>query len=246
MTTRRPSLLLAVTCTLVAAALAGCGSDSDGSDDTSGDGAPPAGAVQCEEGTVGDAGDPAEADVRITRYDAQLTIADTGALHATETIAAEFDDGEHHGIVRNLPGKDYAVSAATGTVDGAPSGVFNADVPGGGHLTLGDADVTLAAGEHVFGVDYTADSALEPSTGVAQDQQFDAAVIDPAWSLDIADATVTITLPADSGDVSCIVGPGATATITGVGTPTLVMTADEVPAGSGVRVLVGVDVPPHA
>ena len=221
---------MAVSCAVAAAALAGCGSDDGGSgdDDAASD------SIACHEGTVGPADVTAESDVRITHYDAHLTIAANGDLTGQETITVEFDDSEHHGIYRKF--SDLVISDATGTLDGAPSGSFT-----DGRLTLGDADATLAAGEHSFGVSYTAPAALEPPTDVAQDQQFDAAVINADWALDIADAEVTIVLPADDGDVSCIAGPGATASISGAGTTTLVVTAEDVPAGSGVRVLVGVD-----
>ena len=73
---------------------------------------------------------------------------------------------------RHLPdfaGEDYPVTDATGTLDGAPSGSFAADVLGG-RLTLGDADTTLPAGEHVFGVTYSANAVLEPATDVDQDR----------------------------------------------------------------------------
>jgi hypothetical protein len=221
-----------------AAAAVACGADDDsGGDDDRQSGS----TIECEDGTVGQAGATAETDVRITRYDAQLTIADAGGdLTAAETITVQFDDSEHHGIFRDFSGEDYPVSDATGTLDGAPSGSFTANVVGG-RLTLGDADVTLPAGEHDFGVSYSASDVLRPATDVDQDVQFDAAVLSSEWALDIAGATVTIALPSDSGDVSCIAGPGATASVAGAGTSTLVVTAGEVPAGSGVRVLVGVD-----
>ncbi len=219
---------------VVAAALAGCGSDDDGgSGDDDGSSSK---SIACEQGTVGPAGGPAENDVRITGYDASLTVAASGDLAAAETITVEFDDSEHHGIFRDF-NDDISVVGATGTVDGAPSGSF-ADDHDRSRLTLGDADVTLPAGEHEFGVAYTADTVLD------QDRQLDQTVLDSQWALDISDATVTIALPDAAGDVSCIAGPGATASISGAGTATLVVTADEVPAGSGVRVLAGVDADP--
>ena len=149
--------------------------------------------VSCEENSVGEGSPEADPAVRITSYEALLTIADAGdgSLAAQETLTVEFDDSEHHGIFRDFSGEDYPVSDATGTLDGAPSGSFAAGVLGG-RLTLGAADTTLSAGEHEFGVDYSANGVLEPSTDVDGDLQFDAAVIESDWALDIADVEVTI------------------------------------------------------
>ena len=233
--TRRP-FLSGASLVLVAAAAVGCAPDDDPDDPDGGD-AGSASTVECQEGIVGEPGEPAESDVRITGYEAQLSIAPSGDLTGAETITVEYDDSEHHGIFRDFD-DDLGVANAVGTLDGAPSGRFTTGA-GGGRLTLGDPDITLSAGEHVFGVDYVADAVLGPPAGADHDLQLNLAVIEPAWSLDIADATVTIELPDDAGDVSCIAGAGATASITGAGTSTLVVTADEVPAGSGVKVLVG-------
>jgi hypothetical protein len=241
---RRPLFALSVAAALVV--LAGCGEDPTSSGDD-GD-APALDGVPCETGDPG-AGlgeaEPSAIDegVVINEYDARLTISDSGDLAATETLTVEFPDSDHHGIYRDFSEDDYAVADPSGTVDGEPHSEVERATDGV-RLVLGQDDVTLDAGEHTFGIAYAASGVLEPATEVDQDRQFDASILDPGWALDIEHASITIGLPAPAGDVSCVAGLGATASIDGAGTTTLVLTADGVPAGSGVRVLVGVDVEP--
>lgn len=235
-----------VTGTLLAAGvvvLAGCSGDGDGDGD---DRDAAADVVVCEEGTLGDKAGPTDSAVRITAYDAVYRIARKGGgLRAEETITAEFDDAAHHGIFRDFDQDELTITDATGSVDGEPQAQVGPG-PHGTRITLGNPDVTLDPGEHVFEIGFEANAVLAPATDVDQDWQFDAEVIDPGWTLDIEDVEVRIELPADtSGDVSCVVGPGASASIEGAGTATLVVTADEVPAGSGVRVVAGTDVDPY-
>jgi hypothetical protein len=241
MTRLRPSALAASACA-VALVLAGCSDDEKGN----GDGDAEADAVVCGTGKVGPAEGPAAEGVRITGYEADYEIdGKGGGLHAEEKITVDYDDGEHHGIYRDFDADELTVSDVTGTVDGETLAQVSPG-PDGTRLTIGDPDSTLEPGEHVFGITFSSGAVLEPATDVDQDWQFEATVIDPGWTLDIEDAEVRIALPeGSSGDVSCVVGAGAEAHIDGAGTSTLVLTADEVPAGSGVRVIAGVDVDPY-
>lgn len=199
--------------------------------------------IACTEGVVGESGGPAETDVAVTQYQSVLRVADDGDLDGSEVITVDFADSEHHGINRDFV-EELSIEEASGTLDGRPSGTFTQGTAGA-RLTLGDAEVTLPAGEHVFGVVYSANAVLAPASDVAQDWQLDLPVVDSGWALDIAEATVTIELPAESGDVSCVAGAGVEATISGAGTSTLVVTAPEVPAGTGIRVLIGTDHDPR-
>lgn len=239
---RRTSLVLPAA--VLALALAACSDDGgDGGDKADDD------TVACDSGTVGAGQGQAGADAGalITSYDADYRIAGDGAaLEASETITVELDDASHHGIFRDFDDDELIVADVSGTVDGKPQAQVGPGAGGGPRLTLGHPDKTLKPGEHVFDIAFEASSVLQPATEVDQDWQFAATVIGSDWAIDIEEAEVRIELPdGSSGDVVCTVGPGASAIVAGVGTSTLVLTADEVPAGSGVHVVAGTDVDPY-
>lgn len=230
--TAAPRTAVVVTSVAVTFALAGCSGDEKAHGDKAA-----TDAVTCVDGTVGEAGGPAEADVRVTGYDADLAITGKGGLRGHESITVEYDDGGHHGIYRDFDEDDFTLTEVTGKLDGTTSAQVGPG-PSGTRVTIGDPEVALDPGEHAVDIAYRASNVIAPAEDGSRKGQFAATVISPAWTLDIEDAVVRIHLPrGTSGDVACTVGDGASAHIDGAGTSTLVLTADEVPAGSGVRVV---------
>jgi hypothetical protein len=216
----------------VTLALAGCSGDEGARGDKAA-----TDSVTCVDGTVGEAGGPAEDDARVTGYDADLAITGKGGLRGHESITVEYDDGGHHDIYRDFDDDDFTLTDVTAELDGTTSAQVGPG-PSGTRVTIGDPEVALDPGEHVVDIAYRASNAIAPADDGGQTGRFAANVIGAGWALDIEDAVIRIHLPpGTSGDVACTVGDGASAHIDGAGTSTLVLTADEVPAGSGVRVV---------
>jgi uncharacterized membrane protein YgcG len=110
---------------------------------------------------------PAQADERINDYKSDVTVARDGALTVTETIAVT-SEGERivHGIYRDFPttytdtyGRKVHVrfDVMQVTLDGRdePYGVEGIDA--GKRVKIGDKDVEIDPGQHVFTITYETD-----------------------------------------------------------------------------------------
>ncbi|WP_085145705.1 DUF2207 domain-containing protein [Mycolicibacterium wolinskyi] len=171
-----------------------------------------------------DAPDP----VVITDYQAEFQVDADGRLHAVETITADFPSGRH-GIFRhwdvanqNNPRLRQEPDITSVRLDGRPA-PYQLQWAGDKRFRvarIGDPDVTLDWGSHVFEIRYTIPGVLDPGS-VGADKQFAEStgdpnsrsvfywnVIAPAWNNTIERAEISVTLPADITGAECSVGTG--------------------------------------
>jgi hypothetical protein len=110
---------------------------------------------------------PAGADERITDYASDIRVSETGALTVTETISV-IAEGEQirHGIFRVIPteytdrlGKKVHVGfdALSATRDGHPEPFTVDSVDDGQRIKIGDKDVLVDPGRHVYTLTYATD-----------------------------------------------------------------------------------------
>ncbi|HEX4296083.1 MAG TPA: DUF2207 domain-containing protein [Rhizomicrobium sp.] len=110
---------------------------------------------------------PARADERITDYASDIRVSETGALTVTETISVIADgDQIRHGIFRVIPteytdrlGKTVRVGfdALSATRDGHPEPFSVDSVDDGQRIKIGDKDVLVDPGRHVYTLTYATD-----------------------------------------------------------------------------------------
>jgi predicted membrane protein DUF2207 len=166
--------------------------------------------------------------VVFSNYRADYVVGRDGQLDAVETITAEFPSGRH-GIFRwfdignqnneRLRQKPEITSIL---LDGEPAS-YQMLSEGGDRFRvakIGDADIYLSQGTHVFEIRYSIAGVLDPGT-VGADKTFAAATGEPStspsvfyWNViapsnsRIEQADISITLPGDAGRVQCSVGYG--------------------------------------
>jgi hypothetical protein len=187
-----------------------------------------------------DEGTPYE-PTSITRYLGDFDIGDDGDMDVVETITVDFPSGDRHGIFRFFDEADvdddhvrWVPRDISVTMDGD-------DVPvaiesqGGGRYTvarIGDADVYVDPGEHVYEISYTMDGVLREGTHVDAETEFYWNLIPGGWLQTIDDARLTVHLPAAADEVECAVGTGAGGgcDLRGEGTETLQVRAGSLPA----------------
>jgi len=204
--------------------------------------------------------------VRISDYDATFSISEDGTLQATERLTTEFPSGRH-GIFRYWDVQDPADSSVRlipkdidVTLDGEPE-PFDLSSSAGWRFRsakIGDADVYVSAGTHVYTISYRIEGALAP-TDVGQgafsssswtDEQpassvFYWNVVAPGWGMAIDQATVTIDLPVNSGLVQCTTGygsldsPGGECDIAGGGTQQVIVQTGQLGPRTPVTVRIG-------
>ncbi|TQL68352.1 putative membrane protein DUF2207 [Nocardioides albertanoniae] len=107
-------------------------------------------------------------------------------------------------------------------------------------IRIGDEYSELPEGKHTYVLRYEMADVLLPS---GDGSRFYWNLIPSGWRQSIAHADLDLTLPADTADVRCAVGRGATdgcATTEGEGTSTLRITADDLPAGTPLTVQAGI------
>ncbi len=110
---------------------------------------------------------PARADERITDYASDIRVSETGALTVTETISVIADgDQIRHGIFRVIPteytdrlGKTVRVGfdALSATRDDHPEPFSVDSVDDGQRIKIGDKDVLIDPGRHVYTLTYATD-----------------------------------------------------------------------------------------
>jgi uncharacterized membrane protein YgcG len=110
---------------------------------------------------------PAQADERINDYKSDITIARTGTLTVTETINVTAE-GERivHGIYRDFPttytdkaGRTVRVrfDVMQVTLDGHDEPYDVEGIDAGKRVKIGDKDVTIDPGQHIFTITYETD-----------------------------------------------------------------------------------------
>jgi hypothetical protein len=110
---------------------------------------------------------PAHADERINDYKSDITVARTGTLTVTETINVT-SEGEQivHGIYRDFPttytdknGRTVRVrfDVLQVTLDGHDEPYDVESIDAGKRIKIGDKDVTIDPGQHIFAITYETD-----------------------------------------------------------------------------------------
>ncbi|HXL98324.1 MAG TPA: DUF2207 domain-containing protein [Rhizomicrobium sp.] len=154
---------------------------------------------------------------RITDYSSDITVARNGALTVVETIAV-VAEGEAitHGIYRDFPtvytdklGRrvhvGFAVVAVTRDGHSEPYDVSGID--DGERIKIGDADVDLEHGPHVFTITFTTDRQI----GFFSDyDELYWNVTGNQWQFPIDHAEATVHLPADARIQKSVFYTGAT------------------------------------
>ncbi len=208
-------------------------------------------------GTAGAADDP----VVITELRSAFTVAADGHMAVTEQITADFP-GDRHGIFRywdvsdpSDPGARHIPTIREITVDGAPA-QFQTHWENGRRFLvakIGDPDVYLSPGEHIYTLAYAIDGVIsKPAAGAAGSFEssegentgdpgsaFYWNVVAQGWEMPIGKARIAISLPSPSGQVQCSAGtdsgPGPCG-IKGAGTADIVLTATDIPPRTGMTV----------
>ncbi|MBA2954404.1 DUF2207 domain-containing protein [Nocardioides sp. MAH-18] len=190
----------------------------------------------------------------ITSYLGDFTIGDDGDMDVVETITVDFPSGDRHGIFRFFDEADadddhvrWVPRDISVTMDGDDVPVAVESQEGGRYTVarIGDADVYVDPGQHVYEISYTMDGVLREGTSVEAETEFYWNLIPGGWLQTIDDARLTVHLPAAAEEVRCAVGTGATdgCDVRGEGTTTLQVRAESLPAQTPVTVQVGLDMP---
>ncbi|HEX4057874.1 MAG TPA: DUF2207 domain-containing protein, partial [Galbitalea sp.] len=189
----------------------------------------------------------------IDSFAVDYTIANSGVVHAVETIRYDFgSEGDHHGIQRFLDSHftdtstrdrvyEYSnihVSSPTGA-----SALFSTARQEDLLIQIGNANATVA-GTQTYVISYDIHGALnatETTDGTKLDEFYWNAT-GTEWSVPIDKTTVTVHAPGDPSAVDCVTGsPGSS-------TPCLMQTKtadgakfgqDTLPSGSGLTLDVG-------
>lgn len=208
--------------------------------------------------------------VTVTDYKGDFDVAPDGMLTASETLTATFPAGRH-GIFRFFdiltkadPSARLAPAITSVTVDGAPAEVSLSWEQDNRYLVakIGDPNVLLAPGSHVYVISYTIPNAIfaasaGDSTFVSTQGQnstppqsvFYWNVVASGWQMPIQKARSTVHLPSPSGQVQCTAGAANAAKmgpcqITGAGTNTVAVSASGLPPASGMTVRAAMAPPP--
>ncbi len=199
--------------------------------------------------------------VSITAYDATYAVDADGRLLATEQIEASFPSGRH-GIFRYWdladpadPSVRYEPTIVSVTRDGQPE-PYELSWSGGYRFLVakvGDADTYLDRGLHTYVLTYQIPGSVSPGstsasapfvTSAGEDagppgSAFVWSVVASGWEMSMAEATVTITLPSEAGQVQCATDPWGSpgpCTVSGAGTSTVTAAASALPPRTGMIV----------
>ncbi|MCL2532947.1 MAG: DUF2207 domain-containing protein [Nocardiaceae bacterium] len=183
--------------------------------------------------------------VTITTYAADYGVDAGGRLTATETITAEFPSGRH-GIFRfwdvttaSDPHVRHIPDIVSVEQDGGPASFERSTSQGARFVVakIGDPDVYVAPGLHVYRITYTIDGVLDPADEGAE-SVFHWSVVAPGWQMPIDRADVTVHLPAPSAAVECHV-TGSVCTVAGEGAETVTIGATGLAPRTGVDARIG-------
>lgn len=230
---RRLGLLAALL--LVTGGVAACG-DGDGNAsarDTSSESAVPLSGPDLVD-------DEAEPEVTsITSYDAAFDVDASGRLDVVEGVTVLFPEEGLHGLFRHWdsvgpsPTQEHVAEDIEVLADGAPAVLEVTEQDDRYQVArIGDPEVTLPAGEHVYELSYSVADVLTEDGTV-----FYWHLVPSGWRQPIADATLTVTLPAAATTVECGVGNGDDLTpcdVGGQGSRELTVHVTDLPARTGV------------
>ncbi len=204
---------------------------------------------------TGDGQGSSSEETTITDYTADFVLEADGDLVVRETLRVDFPLSGKRGIFQffdrvdpTAPGTRRRPQDVSVTRDGRQETfeILREDHGRYTNIKIGQADVLLAPGEHIYEIAYTMPDALQPGEGVDQESQFYWQLVPSGWQQDIERAELTVHLPtAAPDDVQCAVGLGATSgcELTGAGTDTLTVTTGPLPDHTPVSLKTGLDVP---
>jgi len=219
----------------------------------------------------GDEG-PVDDPVTVSLYEADFDLNANGHLDVTETITADFPSNRH-GIYRywdvsdpSDPGVRHVPELTSITADGVvvPYETYWEQADRYFVAKIGDPDVYLTPGSHVYRIAYSTEGAISPATAgtgsfassegsnpVPPQSVFYWNVIAQGWELPIANAEIRISLPSPSGQVQCSAGAGGVGPnavgpcgIEGGGSEAITLTAEGIPPRSGMTVRAAMALPP--
>jgi uncharacterized membrane protein YgcG len=191
-------------------------------------------------------------DTTITEYDAVYDVAANGDLAATETLHVDFPTGDKHGIFRFFDRYDPSATHALRTphdiavsMDGQPESFSLSHESHDRYVVarIGDPDLLLPSGTHVYTISYRIDGVLEPGTDATR-TQFYWNVIPGGWAQYIQDVHVVVHLPAAATPAKCALGNGAVAGCrpAGIGTTTLRIDGRGIAPHTPVTLQTGLDI----
>jgi len=164
-------------------------------------------------GAQSGSGDPtAGFGERITSFNADITVRESGDLFVRETIVYDFGFQERHGILRSIPVRfryddEYdrvtpldVVSVTTPGSDA--SAHFSLEGDGVRTIRIGDPDATIS-GVHTYQIEYTVSGALN---GFRDHDELFWNVTGNAWGVPIDSVTATVTTPSQVTQVGCFAG----------------------------------------
>ncbi|HEX4471926.1 MAG TPA: DUF2207 domain-containing protein [Nocardioides sp.] len=192
-------------------------------------------------------------ETTISTYDAVYRVAADGDLAVTETLHVDFPFGDKHGIFRFFDRHDPSATHTLRTphdisvsMDGQsePFSLSHQSHDRYVVARIGDPDVLLPSGTHVYTISYRVDGVLEPGTDGAR-TQFYWNVIPGGWNQSIQDVHLVIHLPAPATPARCALGNGATGgcTAQGEGTTTLRINGRGLAPHTPVTLQAGLDLP---
>jgi uncharacterized membrane protein YgcG len=210
-------------------------------------------------GSSADDGDAEPETTTISRYDADFTLDDDGDLAVVETLTVDFPGYGKHGIFRFWDKTDPSAPHARRTPHDVEVTRDGRDEPFSmetqGHdrfevAKIGDADVEISPGEHVYTISYTVPGVLLPNDDAVTDAtgptMFYWNLIPSGWRQNIDQAHLTVHLPAPAqDDVRCAasVVDGGDCTVQGAGTRDLTVDTGRMYAGDPVTIATALDLP---
>lgn len=190
---------------------------------------------------------------RITDYRADFRVDDDGVLHARETITVDFPIyPARHGIFRFFDRRDPNAPyerrrphdiAVTRQGHNEPYDVLTEGHHRYSTIKIGSAESTVS-GSNVYVIEYTMKDALLPRDD-GERSRFYWDLVPAGWQMDIAQARLTVHLPANPEDVACHQGAGQVGGCTASLTEprTLVVSTGFLPAHTPITLSTELDVP---
>ncbi len=197
--------------------------------------------------------DDAHEPTSIQRYVADFRVDADGTMRATETLHVHFPTGDRHGIFRfwdvhdpNAPNLRRVPRAVRVTLDGRsePFTTYSEDHGRYRVARIGTEDMVVIPGLHVYEISYVVDDVLVDGAD-ADSSSFYWNLVPGGWRQEIAQADLTVHLPAAVDDVECAVGTGQVGgcTVERRRGATLRVTASDLPARTPVTLRTSVALP---
>lgn len=208
------------------------------------------------------------------KFQANYAIGQDGNALVTQTIQAFFPTSKHGIYEffdisdRANPGVRYEPKVLSVTLDGEPE-PWQGQWSGNKYysIKIGDEYSTLPRGQYTYVIKYSLTGVISPvtagqttnllsnagtaPTGSSPDQSaFFFNVIGQGWSVPIQQALVTLQLPSAATSVGCTAGSRSAGSsngpcvVTGVGTKTVTLAANNIPANTGMTARTTMDMAP--